>query len=165
MDSSPEATVFTNTILSAVRLQRHLGARIIVSTQEPTISPTLLSLCSVTIVHRFTSPEWLRILRGHLAAAAAKSTISPGGKTVSMHAELSGEKEEAGNETSTSLFDKIVRLRVGEALLFAPSAIIGISHALGNDGLVVSRLGGDHLAVTIRARLTADGGKSILSLS
>ena len=56
MNSSAEASVFTDTLLSVVRLQRHMGVRVIVSTQEPTISTDLLNLCSVTIVHRFTSP-------------------------------------------------------------------------------------------------------------
>ncbi|KAH8772402.1 hypothetical protein BGZ57DRAFT_984554 [Hyaloscypha finlandica] len=59
MDASVEVLTFTNTLLATVRLQRHLGAQIIVSTQEPTISPALLDLCSVTIVHRFTSPATL----------------------------------------------------------------------------------------------------------
>ena len=39
--------------------------------EEPTISPSLLDLSSVTIVHRFTSPEWLRSLKEYLAAAAS----------------------------------------------------------------------------------------------
>ena len=59
MDASVEVLTFTNTLLATVRLQRHLGAQIIVSTQEPTISLALLDLYSVTIVHRFTSPATL----------------------------------------------------------------------------------------------------------
>jgi hypothetical protein len=70
MNSSIEARGFTETLLSAVRLQRHLGVRMVISTQEPTVSTSLLNLCSVTIVHRFTSPEWLRVLHKHLAGAA-----------------------------------------------------------------------------------------------
>src|SRR5450432_131959 len=70
MNASAEANTLTGTLLSTIRLQRHLGARIVISTQEPTISPALLDLSSVTIVHRFTSPYWLRSLRQHLAAAA-----------------------------------------------------------------------------------------------
>ena len=63
MKDSIEARGFTDTLLSTVRLQRHLGARILISTQEPTISSDLLSLCSVTIVHRFSSPAWVRALQ------------------------------------------------------------------------------------------------------
>ena len=73
MNSSVEASAFTETLVSVVRLQCHLAARVIISTQEPTISTTLLNLCSVTIVHRFTSPEWLRILKNHIAGACDSS--------------------------------------------------------------------------------------------
>ncbi|KAG9243542.1 hypothetical protein BJ878DRAFT_535151 [Calycina marina] len=72
MNASAEALTLTNTLLSTIRLQRHLGARIIISTQEPTISPALLELCSINIAHRFTSPEWLRSFKGHLAALATE---------------------------------------------------------------------------------------------
>ncbi|KAL2819657.1 hypothetical protein BDW59DRAFT_164985 [Aspergillus cavernicola] len=154
MNSSPEATVLTDTILSAVRLQHHLGVRVIVSTQEPTISKALLNLCSVTIVHHFTSPEWLQILR-HYLAAAAKPTVTSEGKTISSQTCSSGE-----NGTAATLFDKNFHLRVGEGLLFAPSAIIGVSSDDDDDRLVVSRLGGDNLAITIRGRLTADGAST-----
>ena len=39
------------------------------ATQEPTISPRLLDLCSFTLVYRFTSPDWLKVLKTHLVAA------------------------------------------------------------------------------------------------
>lgn len=144
MNSSTEAQGFTETLLSAVRLQRHLGVRMIISTQEPTVSTALLNLCSITVVHRFTSPDWLRVLHKHLAGAA-----------------------EHGSETcdleSRPLFNQIVDLQVGEALLFAPSTIVGAS--LHDDGHVTfKRLGQGRLRVKIRHRLTADGGKSVLSL-
>ncbi|KAF9249632.1 hypothetical protein DTO006G1_6702 [Penicillium roqueforti] len=70
MDNSVEARSFTETLLSTVRLQRHLGIRIVISTQEPTISTALLGLCSVTIVHRFSSPEWLHTLKKHIAGVS-----------------------------------------------------------------------------------------------
>jgi len=66
MNSATEASTLTETLLSSIRLQRHLGTRVFISTQEPTISPALLDLCSITIVHRFSSPEWLKCLRQHL---------------------------------------------------------------------------------------------------
>ncbi|EFR02050.1 hypothetical protein MGYG_05053 [Nannizzia gypsea CBS 118893] len=153
MNSSPEAYGFTNTLLSAVRLQRHLGARVIISTQEPTISTALLNLCSVTIAHRFTSPEWLRTLRSHLAAAAADAKNGPAPNP---------SDENSVENSSASLFDRIVRLDVGEALLFSPSAIVGASDR-GDNQLALHRLGTECVTVKIRARLTLDGGKSILS--
>jgi hypothetical protein len=149
MDMSAEARTFTETLLSAVRLQRHLGVRVIISTQEPTISTALLNLCSVTIVHRFTSPEWLHILRKHLAAAA-DDRFTP--------------RSESGTiQTKTQcLLSMIVQLRVGEAILFAPTAIVGSS--VRNDGvIVVRRLGHEYLTIKVRSRLTADGGRSVLS--
>ncbi|KAH8431507.1 uncharacterized protein LDX57_009170 [Aspergillus melleus] len=156
MNSSAEASAFTNTLLLVVRLQRHLGVRVIISTQEPTISTALLNLCSVTIVHRFTSPEWLRILRHHLAGAVDNCfALTPGSEN-----ELDDHPEEGEAET---LFTKIVRLGVGQALLFAPSATVRTTVA--DDGKVtIHQLGAQHLTIKVRARLTDDGGKSVLSM-
>lgn len=138
MTSAPEAATLTESLLSAIRLQRHLGTRIFISTQEPTISPKLLDLCSVTIVHRFTSPEWLRCLRAHLAALDDA--------TASGKAELK------------RILHEIVQLRVGEALMFAPSASIDGEDADGK--YQIKRLGMDYLRVQVRSRVTKDGGKT-----
>ncbi|KAK7711557.1 hypothetical protein SLS57_008040 [Botryosphaeria dothidea] len=94
---------FTDSLLTTIRIQRHAGTRVIIATQEPTISPKLLDLCSMTIVHRFTSPAWLSVLRDHLAGLSAMA-----GKT---------------DEQIKQLFEEIVTLKVGESLLFAPSAM------------------------------------------
>jgi hypothetical protein len=153
MNSSSEASTLTETLLATVRLQRHLGTRIIISTQEPTVSPKLLDLSSVTIVHRFTSPEWLRTLEGHLAGAASKL--------------LENEDDEAEGAVQGSvakkIFGEIVKLRVGEALLFSPSAIVGVDDAgkTGTEGL--KRLGSGYLKIRVRSRLTTDGGKSVMA--
>ncbi|PGH14363.1 hypothetical protein AJ80_05953 [Polytolypa hystricis UAMH7299] len=107
MTDSREAMILTGTLLSIIRQQRHLGTRVIIATQEPTLSPNLLDLCNVSIVHRFSSPEWFKTLQGHLAGAvvgtsdSARAKYSPGG-----------------------LFAKIVSLRTGEALVFCPSGIL-----------------------------------------
>ncbi|XHG06018.1 hypothetical protein AWENTII_009229 [Aspergillus wentii] len=148
MNRSIEARGFTETLLSAVRLQRHLGVRMIISTQEPTISTALLNLCSVTIVHRFSSPEWLRALHKHIAGAA--------GAPFSVQTE-----SDSAVAPAQSLFNQIVDLRVGEALIFAPSAIVG---EIQDDGqLSLRRLGHGSLRVQIRNRLTTDGGRSVLA--
>lgn len=86
-----------------------------ISTQEPTISTALLGLCSVTIVQQFSSPEWLRALKNNIAAVAIGEDFSR---------ETSARKEWR-NVAERSLFDRIVCLQVGEALLFSPSAVIG----------------------------------------
>jgi hypothetical protein len=157
MNTSAEALTLTNTLLSTVRLQRHLGARVIVSTQEPTISPALLDLSSVTIVHRFTSPEWLLSLKRHLAGATSNI--------------LSGDDADSGDSASSrdkggsakGLFAKVVNLRVGEALLFAPSAMVNLeTDDVGS--VTLKRLGDGFLKIRVRMKLTADGGESVMAV-
>lgn len=159
MNSSVEANSFTETLVSVVRLQRHLATRVIISTQEPTISTTLLNLCSVTIVHRFTSPEWLRVLKNHIAGAS-DSPFSSKNTTAAFPENESQENGETEND-STSLFSRIVHLRVGEALLFSPSTIADASVEDGHTNY--HHLGAKYLGIRIRARLTSDGGRSVLS--
>ncbi|PYI08410.1 hypothetical protein BO78DRAFT_441894 [Aspergillus sclerotiicarbonarius CBS 121057] len=162
MTTTPEARTFTETLLSSVRLQRHLGARIIISTQEPTISTALLNLCTVIIVHRFTSPEWLRILQKHVAGAAMSPFTSASAPAPNSTSSNDAGAEE-GNEATKSLFERIVRLGVGEALVFAPSAVVVNGQVGGDDGCEVRKLGEGGLRVMVRKRLTVDGGKSVLS--
>ncbi|KAE9378986.1 hypothetical protein N431DRAFT_149871 [Stipitochalara longipes BDJ] len=150
MNAGAEASSLTDTLLSAIRLQRHLGTRVFISTQEPTISPKLLDLCSMTIVHRFTSPDWLRELKNHLASLD--------------HDEDSPEKS---NIRLMKIFNDIVKLRVGEAFLFAPSAIVGVEKRHNLNGLEeteMNRLGNGYLKIKVRARVTSDGGKSVFAL-
>lgn len=159
MNSSVEANAFTEILVSVVRLQRHLAARVIISTQEPTISTTLLNLCSVTIVHRFTSPEWLHILKNHIAGASDSPFSSK--KTTNAYPEKEDQENGDTENDSDSLFSRIVHLRVGEALIFSPSAIIEAS--VKDSRVNYCRLGANHLGVRIRSRLTLDGGKSVIS--
>lgn len=70
MDQSSNSHSFTRAILRSVREQRHKALRIVVATQEPTINPSLLDLCSVTIAHRFTSPQWMEMLKKHIGGLA-----------------------------------------------------------------------------------------------
>ncbi|AEO64963.1 uncharacterized protein THITE_2111371 [Thermothielavioides terrestris NRRL 8126] len=174
MTDSQECAALTEALLATIRLQRHLGARVIISTQEPTISPKLLDLCSVTVVHRFTSPDWLNALRKHLAG------VSAGGRLLERARKLNGEVDRDGEEgaegaaalalgdadPALELFSRIVDLRVGEALLFAPSAIVGVKKRKdGQTGRCgdVKRLAHGVLKVRIRNRTTADGGRSIMA--
>jgi len=144
MNSTTEANNLTNTLLSTIRLQRHLGTRVFISTQEPTISPALLDLCSITIVHRFTSPAWLHTLKAHIAALDLTQT------------------QENGDTHTHDIFKKIVKLEVGEALLFSPSAIVDVEEVQGGQ-VKVKKLGTGYLKIKIRDRLTQDGGKSIMA--
>lgn len=146
MNDSDGCSILTDRLLTVIREQRHLAARVFISTQEPTISPKLLDLCNVTIVHRFTSPEWLRALQKHLAGASLQVAGSSG-------------RGSGGDENDVrNIFARIVELRVGEALLFAPSAVMkpGI-------GSQVERLGNRHLTMRVRGRVTLDGGQSVMA--
>ncbi|KFY68290.1 hypothetical protein V496_01210 [Pseudogymnoascus sp. VKM F-4515 (FW-2607)] len=158
MTESAEAQTLTETLLSTIRLQRHLGARIIISTQEPTISPDLLDLCSVTIVHRFTSPEWMRTLKAHLAAAASDMTEP---EPIAGDPDTESNSREKGR-TASMIFREIVGLEVGEALVFSPSAMVGVG-VTSSGGSRYIKLGAGFLKVRVRARLTTDGGRSILA--
>ncbi|KAJ5050430.1 uncharacterized protein L3040_002313 [Drepanopeziza brunnea f. sp. 'multigermtubi'] len=148
MNTASEATTLTNTLLSCIRLQRHLGTRVFISTQEPSISPKLLDLCSITIVHRFTSPDWLRCLRSHIAALDNDEGLT------------NNPKLQLAN-----IFNQIVKLTVGQALLFAPSAVIDVElPESGESKRGLNRLGIQYLRIKIRDRVTTDGGRSVMAL-
>ncbi|KAK8016250.1 hypothetical protein PG993_014439 [Apiospora rasikravindrae] len=188
MSESAEAQTLTNSLLSTIRLQRHLGARVFISTQEPTISPKLLDLCSITIVHHFQSPDWLRVLKGHLAGVSSAIKQSQGNNR--LQCSTTNGTDDNGDENGLSydgvrgihisqddprhdMMSHIVKLRTGDAFLFAPSAIVGLEKqkakgaAVAADGsaMVVTpkQLHHEVMRVRVRARITADGGKSILA--
>ncbi|KAK4248698.1 hypothetical protein C7999DRAFT_30811 [Corynascus novoguineensis] len=172
MTESQECATLTEALLGTIRLQRHLGARVIISTQEPTISPKLLDLCSVTVVHRFTSPDWLNALKKHLAGVASGGKLLEKARRLDLGDDDEDNVDCAGSLTldnadpTLEIFSKIVDLRVGEALLFSPSAIVGVRKKKGGEasGLGdVQRLAHGVLKVRIRNRTTADGGRSIMA--
>lgn len=101
MNRSSAAEMFTDNLLTIIREQRHNATRVIIATQEPTISPRFLDLCSLTMVHRFTSPDWLMTLKTHLAAASPLT---------------------AEDNHLSKLFEQIIELNTGESLLFCPTA-------------------------------------------
>ncbi|KAL2255078.1 hypothetical protein VTK26DRAFT_4183 [Humicola hyalothermophila] len=178
---SHECAALTEALLAAIRLQRHLGARVVVSTQEPTVSPKLMDLCSVTVVHRFTSPDWLGALRRHLAGVSAGGRLLERARRAGLRGGDEDEEGEGGGggvdgvgglklgdaDPALELFSRIVDLRVGEALLFAPSAIVGVRKRPDGQGKNrlgdVQRLAHGVLKVRVRNRVTADGGRSIMA--
>ncbi|KGO61974.1 hypothetical protein PEX2_014700 [Penicillium expansum] len=173
--TSPEAADLTETLLSVVRQQRHLAARVMIATQEPTLAPALLELCNVTIIHRFSSPAWFKAIRAHIAGAGA---------------------QEVGTSTkASSIFNKIVRLPTGEALVFCPTALLDIvkngdqendesssvtsssrsdtpDSPFSTDSAQVAttessshrvvQLGTAYAHIRVRNRITVDGGRSML---
>lgn len=164
MTTSSSAAEFTEKLLQVIRQQRHLATRIVIATQEPTVSPKLLDLCTMTIVHRFTSPEWFNALRSHLAG------MSIIGDMIST--------ESSAKLDMRKVFTEIVELEAGEALLFSPSAMIGakIGGSYANADLKKQRgkpmllgdampqkLGLDWVKIKVRKRLIADGGNDNIS--
>ncbi|KAK3067986.1 hypothetical protein LTR53_014795 [Teratosphaeriaceae sp. CCFEE 6253] len=137
IDQSPAATNFTDRLLTTIREQRHIGTRVIISTQEPTISEKLLDLCSISIVHHSNSPAWFRSIRDH-----------PGGGSGLVNSE----------REQVTLFEEIVTLPVGESRVFAPGAFI----CLSTDGRP-ERLGSGVLHMKTRSRLGTDAGVSLLA--
>ncbi|KAL3481339.1 hypothetical protein BJX99DRAFT_218823 [Aspergillus californicus] len=137
MTDTPAAKELTETFLTIIRQQRHLGVRTIISTQEPTISPRLIDLCSITIIHRFTSPQWYSAIRMHLPI------------------------ERGSRDNDSSIPDglyQIASLRTGEALVFAPSA-----HLLDGDGGEIDTKH-NTFRLRVRKRVTWDGGRTIVAV-
>jgi DNA helicase HerA-like ATPase len=137
MTDTPAAKELTGTFLNIIRQQRHLGARVIISTQEPTISPSLIDLCSVTIIHRFTSPEWYQIMEKHIIIDSKY------------------DKSTSSNERDHGL-SRISCLRTGEALVFAPSAYLLDERSLPIDVRQKT------FKLMVRKRITWDGGQTIV---
>lgn len=70
----------------------------------------LLDLCDVSIIHRFRSPTWSEALKNHLAGM-----VWSGG---------------ADSTSGKRVFDTIVGLGDGEALLFCPGAYLDVPVSL-----------------------------------
>ncbi|GJE88165.1 hypothetical protein PsYK624_042480 [Phanerochaete sordida] len=142
----------TDSLLTIIRQYRHLGTRVLISTQEPTVVPSkFLALCSFIIAHRFQSPEWLRMLTKHVSVP---------------------------ERSFDELFAKVVSLQTGQAIMFTASGISvrGSHKANGSakdtssdgdssvSGSEVAQLGAGYLLVQSRLRATQDGGRSILAV-
>lgn len=128
---------FSEQIIRVIREQRHSGSRVIVATQEPTLSPALLDLCNVTIVHRFQSQAWYATLKSHLAALSTP-------------------------DENNDVFKRIVDLENGEALLFCPTAYLDADDSDELTDLKPLRSG--YIKMRVRKRITEDGGKSVMAV-
>jgi len=143
LSSTRASSGLTKALLGLIRQQRHLSMRVIISTQEPTVvPPVLLDLCTVTFLHRFSSPSWWDHLMKHVSA------------------------DFAGGDA----FDKVVKLQTGQAIVLAPSAL-GTSNEITADPVadstrkVLSRFGRHYIIMKTRQRVTADAGASLLVLT
>ena len=150
-EGSGSSKASTEKLLRTVREQRHQAVRVVIATQEPSINTQLLDLCSITMVHRCTSPAWFKVLQDHIAAlylqsvAASWTTVEDVDGTVGR-----SQKKEV-------FFEEIVRLKLGESLLFCPTAAVAVKQG------IVAKMGGSYVKFKTRSRITADGGKSRLA--
>ncbi|EPT02792.1 hypothetical protein FOMPIDRAFT_128851 [Fomitopsis schrenkii] len=133
----------TKELLSLIRQQRHQAMRIVISTQEPTVVPAvLLDLCSVALLHRFSSPAWWEHIAKHVSADI--------------------ESKEA--------FDKVVNLQTGQAILLAPSGLGMAKESTVKVGArsaarTLGQFGRKCVLIKTRLRVTMDGGASVLVVS
>ena len=134
MTKGPGAESLTESTLHAIRMQRHLGLRFIVSTQEPTISPRIIDLSSLKIIHRFTSPDWYRSLRKHIAITDDELQLA-------------------------SIFREIASLGVGRALIFSPAT----QTAPRENGWAESENNDGTYRVQVRRKTTWDAGRSVVN--
>ncbi|EUC41624.1 hypothetical protein COCMIDRAFT_40206 [Bipolaris oryzae ATCC 44560] len=146
-EGSSAAKAFTEKLLRTVREQRHQAVRVVIATQEPSINTQLLDLCSITMVHRCTSPAWFNVLKHHVAALYLNL---PTGSQVGA----SGDEKAKVPKSDLEVFHEIVRLKLGESLLFCPSAVVGVV------GEGIERMEGRYFKFKTRQRVTADGGRS-----
>ncbi|KAF2871091.1 hypothetical protein BDV95DRAFT_494743 [Massariosphaeria phaeospora] len=94
----PGTHALNSELLQVIRLQRHYGSRVIISTQEPTLLTDLIALCSVSVIHRFSSPEWFAALKRHIPMAS---------------------------QSHETLLRDIEGLKTGTALAYSPNAVFG----------------------------------------
>lgn len=136
LSSTVAATNFTDRLLATIREQRHNATRVIIATQEPTLSEKLLDLCSVSIVHRFTSPAWFNTIKEHIGGASSLL---------------------ATPEEQKKLMEEIVCLGTGESLVFSPSSYLCVE-----DG-AARKLTSGMVRMKTRQRVGEDGGQSKMS--
>jgi hypothetical protein len=101
-----EAKLFSAELIRLLREQRHLSCWVLIATQEPTISPQLMDLCDVSIIHRFNSPVWFNAIKGHLTGMM-----------------WSGDLD---SDSGKSAHKTIVNLHDGEAFLFCQKAYLDL---------------------------------------
>lgn len=133
LNATVAAGNFTERLLTTVREQRHNSTRVIIATQEPTLSEKLLDLCSVSIIHRFSSAAWFETIKEHIGGASSL---------------LVSEEEQK------QLMEDIVCLNTGESIVFSPSSYLCVK-----DGRP-RRLAWGSVRMKTRLRIGHDGGQS-----
>ncbi|PVH99938.1 hypothetical protein DM02DRAFT_528010 [Periconia macrospinosa] len=94
----PGAKSLNETLQQTIRVQRHTGTRVVISTQEPTLLTDLIPLCSIGVIHRFTSPEWFAAIKKHIRIPEADRDM---------------------------LMQHIEGLPTGTAIVYSPNSVLG----------------------------------------
>ena len=94
----PAAKELHASLIDTIRMQRHSGTRVLISTQEPTLMTDLIPLCPIAVIHRFSSPEWLAAIRKHVYIP----------------------EEDRG-----ALMKRIEGLPIGTAIVYSPKSALG----------------------------------------
>lgn len=142
MSQTASSQQFAKSVIQNIRLQRHLGLRTVISTQDPHVHPELLELASFIVMHRFDSPRWFNTFRKH----------------VGFHNTSEGENTAKDRETSklaASAFETIMNLNAGQALVYCPR-LLTVDYREVDEKVV--RLGTRLIRMQVRKRLTMDGG-------
>ncbi|PVF93461.1 hypothetical protein CPB86DRAFT_801212 [Serendipita vermifera] len=137
--TNSDANQFTKKISSIIRQQRHLAARVVISTQEPTVVPaSVLGLLSWIICHRFSSPAWVKHLHGHICVNDKKDDAEK--KKGQYHYYYDEDEDEFQMNLS-----------------FSPASLF-----VSKSGQLAT-LSTGYASIMTRARLTKDGGASIFA--
>ena len=136
LNKSTAATNFTDRLLRIIKEQRHNATRVIVATQEPTISEDFIDVASISIIHGFNSPAWFDAVKGHLGGASRLVKSA---------------------EEQDKMYRDIVALRVGESFVFSPTSFVCSSNGTPN------KLGSGVMKMKTRYRPGEDRGGSVLS--
>ncbi|KAF3217775.1 hypothetical protein TWF192_010913 [Orbilia oligospora] len=142
MSQTTSSQQFAKSVIQNIRLQRHLGLRTVISTQDPHVHPELLELASFIVMHRFDSPRWFNTLRKHVGF----HNTSENGDTA--------EDIETSRQAA-SAFEMIMNLNAGQALVYCPR-LMTVDYRQNNEKVV--RLGTRLIRMQVRKRLTLDGG-------
>lgn len=155
--SGVPSDMLTRTLVSAARLMRHDGLRLIIGTQSPlSIANELIELMSIVFVHRFHSIDWFN----HLHRKVPLSLTQPVSE--------SPLEEPVSELTNNDIFRTICELDTGTAMVFSSKiAVKESSRKDANKNVTKSELQTCKKSVTrimsIRQRITMDMGVSIIN--
>ncbi|EPS36678.1 hypothetical protein H072_9743 [Dactylellina haptotyla CBS 200.50] len=150
MSNRASSQRFAESIIQNIRLQRHLGLRTVISTQDPDVHSELLELSNFIIMHRFDSPRWLEVLKHHVGFG--DNNLLP---ARAIEGGWGAWDEPVKTSKPPGIFDEIMGLNPGEALLYCPQLVtVESQEGYEKTALLRNRM----IKVLVRRRLTKDGG-------